>query len=161
MLVFGSVFCLFATVYLLAAYGQQVYFVVFHRPFHVPAIAARTTVYQAPALPVFSVGSSIAKATVQRGGSQRVTVTAESDKTTTGFLEVWITAPNHKQVYRSPLDEKAPHQFTAGKSEIFTFDYAPALSAPQGTYMVSESITSATMQTDYYVHEEFGSFAVL
>lgn len=161
VLLLGSVLCVAATVYLAAAYGQQVYFIVFHRPFHAPSLMARNVAYQAPVLPVFSVKSSLAAITVRSGGSQQVTVTAATNMTTTGFLEVWVTAPNHRQVYRSPVDTAAPHRFVAGKPETFTFDYFPAAGAAHGTYQVSDIITSATQQTDYYVNEEFGSFAVL
>lgn len=161
ILLLSSVLCVCATAYLVATYGEQVYFLMFHRPFHLSALITKTTALRSPTLPMFKVRAAITKTTLEVGDTQHITVTVTPGKTVQGFLEVWVTAPSNKQVYKSLLDERSPHEFVGGRTEMFTFDYIPEPSAPRGTYHVSDNITSANMQTDYYVNEEFASFAVL
>jgi len=143
---------------MVVTYGEQVYFVAFHKPFHVP-FSSPPKKYVAVGLPNFQVHPAILSRSLNPGGKQLMTVTLSTDKTVTGYLEVWVESPAHKQVFRSPSDG-APTQFAKGKPQTFTYSYTLPAGSPPGAYHVSAIITSPNSQTDYYVNSNFATFTV-
>jgi hypothetical protein len=157
LLVVTSFALLIATMYVVVTYGQSVYFVAFHRPLHLGF--SSSSHYISPVLPSFQVNQSIAAQTLTPGETQRVTLTAKPDQNLQGYIEVWITSPANKQVFRSNTDGN-PTQFTKGSSQTYTFSYTVPKNLPKGTYKVSVTITSTDTFTDYYVKPNFATFIV-
>lgn len=139
------------------SYGETVYFIAFHKPLHLGFTS--NAHYVAPALPSFQVEQTIAAQTLAPGGTQTVTVSAKSDQSTQGYIEVWITSPANKQVYRSSIDGN-PLQFVRDTSQTHTYSYTIPQSIPKGIYTVSITITSPDTFTDYYVKPNFVTFTV-
>src|SRR5579872_5051378 len=103
LLIAAAVLCLCATAYVVAGEGANVYFIQFHRPLNLAAFFQPTKTYTSPALPTFHVTSAVAKQSLSPGDTQTITVTVTPDVSTTGYLEVWIYSPQHKEIYKSPL----------------------------------------------------------
>ena len=162
LLILTSLVLLSATAFYVLTYGQEVYFLVFHRPFHVAALVSHPRPYVAPALPTFHVTATQASPQLTAGEVQHLTVSVLTNQTVSGFLEVWITAPNNRQVYKSPpnVDTASPVTFWANRTQTYDFTYPIVAALPQGTYRVSERITSPDQKTDYQLHEAFASFTV-
>jgi hypothetical protein len=158
ILVTASFVLLAATGYIVLAYGEQAYFVAFHKPFHVPSTDPPKK-YVAVVLPKFQMHPAISGHSLKPGDKQHITVTLSTDKAVSGYPEVWIESPAHKQVFRSHSDG-APTQFVKGRSQTFTYSYTLPADSPPGTYHVSAIITSPNSQTDYYVNINFATFTV-
>lgn len=155
--------CLFlaGTFYLFLAFGREVYFAQFHRPLNT-ALFTKTSPSRAQAtLPHLTLTASIGAQSLSPGDTQSMNVTTKTDQTTTGYLEVWITSPNHREVYKNTFDQNHPLQFIANASITQTFSYKLGVNIPKGAYSVSALVTSNTFQTDYAVDENFATFTVL
>ncbi len=139
--------------------GKLVYFLAFHRPFSTQLMLSAT--HSASRLPVVRLTTSISSATLGVGQVQVITVGVKPEETVQGLLEVWIMAPNHRQVYRSPLNENTPSAFSSNTSQAQTYQFPVLASAPKGTYLVSAKLTSVNQQTDYAINHDFAPFKVL
>jgi hypothetical protein len=168
----SSLLLLAATALLYVAYGPRAYFLAFHKPFHMVSLHGSSG-YTPPVLPTFTVTSSISRAILSPGDTEEFKVTETSDRTVSGFLEVWVQSPARepksptcavtcldKQVYKSKISDK-PTQFIKGKPATFTYTYTLPATLRPGTYQVSDLITSSDTFTDYYVHNNFAEFTVL
>lgn len=171
ILIVSSCILLVATAYLFITFGSAAYFAVFHKPFHVISFS-RPTAYEAPALPHFTVTSSVASGSLSPGESQVITVTATPDRSVQGYIQVWIQNANGAvgasacasschglNVYQNNTDGQ-PIRFVKDKSATYTYTYKLQNKLPAGTYRVSDIITSSDTFTDYSVHNNFAEFRV-
>jgi hypothetical protein len=171
-LILASLLLLAATAYMYISYGSRVYFVAFHKPFHL-APTSSAPKYTPPVLPHFKVTSSIASKSLNPGDTQVITVTETPDRSVAGYLQVWVRSPGavagpskcaiscyDKQVYKDDTDGK-PTQFVKGKTATFSYSYTLPANLQPGTYTVSDLITSSDTFTDYYVNTKFAEFTVL
>lgn len=161
----AAVLLLLATILLFLREGSQVYYVTFHRPFSISLGQARQAAVTTK-LPSFQVDTTLSTTQLHAGDTLHMTTTISTTSDTTGFFEIWLYGPNHKEVFKSPASEDDmnplhPQHFQAGKPQTLTFDYTFPQSATPGRYTVSEIVTSPNEQTDYYVHEEFATITIL
>lgn len=159
LLITASLVLLLATTYIVYAYGQSAYFVAFHKPFNANLFQSSTPHYTPQTLPMFQVSPSIASHALMPGGTQKITVSATSDQSVSGYVEAWIESPANKQIFQSPTNG-SPTKFVKGTSQTFTYSYTIPRSLPKGTCTVSVIITSVDNFTDYYVNNNFATFTV-
>lgn len=133
---------------------NSISFAFFHHPVDL-ASTTSTNTYTGAARPKFSVSNQISPIPAA-GQPLSISLTAKSDIKAVGFVEVWISAPNGKEIYKSPAD--TPTDFAAGVPASFNFSYVLPASPSSGTYSISERITSFSQKTDYYVNENFDKF---
>ncbi len=157
ILLLCSALFLIMTCYLFISYGQDAYFAIFHHPFNANIFGSHKT-YAAPKLPVFKVQPSISSNSVSIGDTQNIHLAVTSDKNVTGYLEVWIWSPRHKEVFKSNIDHT--DSFKAGQTAMYNFGYQLPDGSMPGVYSVSTIITSVDQKTDYYVNENFASFKI-
>ena len=157
LLLGGALACLAITGFVIYRYGATVYYLAFHRPF---SFNQRAVSYTPVSLPSVTLRPSISSSSLYSGETQVIAATVQVSSDTTGFLEVWVTSPDHKQVYQSPLPSQ-PQAFQAGKTYSAVFQYHLPSSAAKGKYFVSANVVSASKQVDYILHRNFAAFAVL
>ena len=148
-----------ATVVCVVKLGPRVYYLTFHRPFQLTVFATDQPHY-ASSLPGFQVRATIGQTAAKTGDTQNIGVTVLPHQTTKGFLEVWITSPAHREVFKSILAKNSPELFTAGQKKTYTYNFKLTASLPRGVYTVSELITSVDQKTDYQLNENFASFTL-
>lgn len=156
--VIASLILLTATGYIVVVYGQSAYFVAFHKPLHL-SLTHTPVRYTPPSLPTFHVQPAVSAHSLSHGSTQDITVSLSSNRIVSGYIEVWIESPEHRQVFKSPSDG-APVQFLKDKAQIFSYKYTMPRSLPSGTYKASVIVTSANQQTDYYVDINFATFTL-
>jgi hypothetical protein len=177
ILIAASVVLLAATAYIYVTYGSRAYFVAFHKPLHIGFADNKTVVQQT--LPHFQVQSKFSSSSSAADATRTITVTLTSDKTVSGYVEVWILGQKNiasngptytklgvnndtggqKVIYQNDTSGQ-PTLFTKGKSETFSYTYTPPAPLPDGTYKVSDIVTSPSTFTDYYVNYNFAEFNV-
>jgi hypothetical protein len=155
IILFGSCVLMVATLYLVLMFGPTAYFVIFHQPLSISA-ASDHKPYSPPVLPKFAVSPRISATSVSAGGTETINVDITSRANVSAYLEVWITAPNNKEVYKSKIDQ--PDAFKAGQPVSRAFSYSLPANAIAGTYRVSAILASLDRKTDYYVSENFARF---
>jgi hypothetical protein len=155
----ASILLLSVTTYVVATYGQSVYFVAFHRPLGMHLTPNTSKPYVAKALPSFQVSTTVTATSLAPGRTQTITLKATPDSSLPAYVEVWIEGPLHTQVYKSPAGGSVT-SFVKGQTQSFVYRYTLPYNLPTGRYDVSAILTSANNQTDYYVHTNFATFTV-
>jgi hypothetical protein len=152
----ASALLLLATVLIFRHFAGPGYFALSGRPWHWPE---KHQAAAAPAsLPQFQTTQAIASETLTPGGMQTITISATASSSTPAKLQVWITSPKNKQIWRSPEGE--PVSFPAGRPVSNAFSATLPATAPRGTYRVAFLLTSADELTDYAVKPDFAEFTV-
>jgi hypothetical protein len=146
-----------AAVYNTVRIWDPAYFAITGRPFNVSLTPANTT-YKPPVLPHFSSTGSVSLGTISQGGTEAITFSSAVDRATKGYVDVWVTSPANKQVFRSP--GTTLEDFTAGKTTADHYNFTLPSSLPPGVYKVSGIVTSPDGDTDYLVKINFAEFTV-
>ena len=157
MFIAAALFLVVATGYLVVSFGPRAYFLAFHRPLNIASVV-RPPAYAAVPLPKFTVRSSINATQVSPGDTETVTVSVLPASSATGYLEVWVMSPKNKEIFKSPIAQGHPLQFTAGKAAVNTYSVPISDKLPKGKYQVSDKIMSSNGQTDYSLSENFATF---
>lgn len=170
VLVVTAIVMILMSVGLIWHYWPLAYFVTTGRPFQFassgPVVAQETGPEQVQ--PQFQTTESVSQPTISPGSTQTIALTATADRSTSAQIQIWITGPQHKQVWQDPTNNELTGgpdtgkltQFPAGQTVSTTFNYQLPTNLPAGTYSVSYVLNSADEHTDYAVKNNILEFQV-